>query len=375
MAWPDVLLPTTVMGSHALPGWFTYALEGVEAGRFGRIETQELFDDAVDTAIRDQEMCGIDIVSDGEMRRHRFIMGFFGRLDGLRRLDPPRRLGPPFYDTEPLYEAAEPLRAPQGLGLVEEFRYARARTERPIKVAVPGPLTLSTPIKRGEAYGDREKLVLDLAQIVHAELRALVDAGADFIQIDEPNFRVLYNDPERLAELFNRLVQGITAKIALHVCFGNLTARPRDRRSYAELFPALRDFRADQFVFEFASRELAELDQWARYGGDRELGFGVVDQKSFYVETPEEVAARLRRALAVCAPEKLVVNPDCGLYETPRWIALQKLRNMVEGTRIVRRELEARGVRPAPAPAGPGRLRPSAPRQGRGPRTARRTRG
>ncbi len=345
MAWPEVLLPTTVMGSHALPGWFIYALEGVEADRFGRIEMQELFDDAVDTAIRDQEACGIDIVSDGEMRRHHFIMGFYRRLGGLRRLDPPRRLGRPFYDTEPLYEATEPLRAPNGLGIVEEFRYARGRTAKPLKIACPGPLTLSTPIKRGEAYRDREPLVLDLAGIINAELKALVGAGADFIQIDEPNFRVLYSEPGRLAELFNQVVQGVEAKIALHVCFGNLTARPRDRRSYAELFPLLKRFRADQFVFEFASRELAELEQWKRYGGDRELGFGAIDQKSFYVETPQEVAARIRRALQVCAPEKLVVNPDCGLYETPRWIALLKLRNMVEGTRIVRGELRGRRAR------------------------------
>ncbi|HEY7676958.1 MAG TPA: methionine synthase [Candidatus Methylomirabilis sp.] len=353
MAWPDVLLPTTVMGSHALPGWFLYALEGVEAGRFGRLETQELFDDAVDMAIRDQEACGIDIVSDGEMRRHHFIMSFFGRLSGLRRLDPPRRLGRPFYDTEPLYEASEAVRAPQGMGIVEEFRYARGRTTKPLKIACPGPLTLSTPIKRGEAYRDREPLVLDLAGIINAELKALAAAGADFIQIDEPNFRVLYNDPGRLADLFNKVVEGVEVKIALHVCFGNLTARPRDRRSYAELFPALKRFRAHQFVFEFASRELAELEQWKRYGGDRELGFGVIDQKSFYVETPEEVAARIRRALRVCAPEKLVVNPDCGLYETPRWIALQKLRNMVEGARLVRRELGGRRARrAAAAPAG-----------------------
>lgn len=357
MAWPDVLLPTTVMGSHALPGWFLYALEGIAAGRFGRIEVREVLDDAVDTAIRDQEACGIDIVSDGEMRRHHFIMGFYEKLAGLRRLDPPRRLGRPFYDTEPLYEAAERVRAPGGLGIVEEFRYAQTRTAKPLKIAVPGPLTLSTPVKRGEAYRDRERLVLDLAQIISAELKALADAGAEFIQIDEPNFRVLYDDPGHLVELFNKLVQGVRAKIALHVCFGNLAARPRDRRSYAELFPVLKDFRADQFVFEFASRELAELEQWKRYGGDRELGFGVVDQKSFYVETPEEVAARLRRALEVCAPEKLVVNPDCGLYETPRWIALQKLRNMVEGTRLVRRELERRGARPAPGAGLPRRRR------------------
>ncbi len=363
MAWPDVLLPTTVMGSHALPGWFIYAMEGIEAGRFGRIETNEVFDDAVDMAIRDQEACGIDIVSDGEMRRHHFIMGFFGRLAGLRRLDPPRRLGRPFYDTEPLYEAAESLRAPDGLGIVEEFRYARTRTARPIKIAVPGPLTLSTPIKRGDAYRNRERLVLDLTQIINAELKALAAAGAEFIQIDEPNFRVLYNDAGQLAELFNKLIQGVRAKIALHVCFGNLTARPRDRRSYAELFPVLKDFRADQFVFEFASREMAELDQWKKYGGDRELGFGVVDQKTFYVEAPAGVAARLRKALEVCAPEKLVVTPDCGLYETPRWIALQKLRNMVEGTRIVRRELEGRGRRRAAAGAAPG-AQPARARKG-----------
>jgi 5-methyltetrahydropteroyltriglutamate--homocysteine methyltransferase len=182
--------------------------------------------------------------------------------------------------------------------------------------------------------------VLDLAAIVNTELQALAAAGAELIQIDEPNFVMLRAaDPRQCVELFNRTIEGVRAKLALHVCFGNLHnnsfATPRE---YRRLFPALLDARCDQLVLEFANREMAEIDLMKEVG-DREVAVGVIDVKAYRTETAEDVAARLRLALQHVAPERLWVVPDCGLWETPRAAAVAKLRAMVAGTRLIRREL------------------------------------
>jgi 5-methyltetrahydropteroyltriglutamate--homocysteine methyltransferase len=137
-------------------------------------------------------------------------------------------------------------------------------------------------------------------------------------------------------------VEGVNAKIALHVCFGNLGSRPRGKREYGWMFPDLLKARCDQFVFEFANREMKEEDIYALAHIDREFGAGVVDVKSFWVEPPEEIAARIRTFLKYVPAEKLWITPDCGFFQLPRWLCAQKLKNMVAGTRIVRRELEGR---------------------------------
>ncbi len=337
------LLPTSVVGSHALPGWLVLGREAQAAGRLGPVDRRELIEDATRIALLDQFEAGIDVPANGEMGREDFTLGFFGRLRGLRSLPAPRRLGVPNYDTHPPYQVVERVTAPDGLGLVEEWRMTRQLTDRPLRATCPGPFTLAIPLRHaGGPYRDRATLLADLAAIVNAELAALAREGADLIQVDEPNFVMLRGaDAAERVALFNRTVEGVPAKIALHVCFGNLNSKPfATPRSYAALLPALREARCGQLVFEFASREMAELELMKEVG-DREVAVGVVDVKAYRVETPEEVAARLRRALDHVPAGRLWVVPDCGLWATPRHAAVGKLRAMVAGTRIVRQELAA----------------------------------
>ena len=336
------LLPTTVIGSHGLPGWMWLAREAMGQGRLGPIDRQEAWEDATRLAMADMAEAGVDVIATGEMGRTSFIVGFFDRLRGIRNLEQPRRLGAPHWDTHVPLEVVDRLSAPDGLGVIEEFRMARRYADKPMKATVPGPFTLCIPLKLGGPYKNRETLMADLVGIVNAELKGLVDAGADFIQIDEPNFVMYRGDMPDLVQAFNKAVEGVKAKLALHVCFGNLNGRPFPAvRSYRHLFPALYDVHADQLVLEFANREMADAAIWKEFPTDKELGAGVIDVKSFKAESPEDVAARIREVLKYVRPEKLWINPDCGLFETPRWIGVAKLRAMVAGTRIVRKELGA----------------------------------
>jgi 5-methyltetrahydropteroyltriglutamate--homocysteine methyltransferase len=239
-------------------------------------------------------------------------------------------------------EVVERLSAPNGLGIVEEWKLARRLTDRPLKATCPGPYTLMIPLRPGGPYRDREALLPDLIAVVNRELRELVDAGADFIQIDEPNFVILRGEAKRLVEIFNASVEGVRAKIALHVCFGNLHGRPFSvSRGYRDLFPELLDARCDQFAFEYANREMAELGLFKEYPPNREVGVGVIDVKAYQIESAQEVARRIRLALECVSPDRLWITPDCGFWETPRHVAIGKLRAMVEGTLLVRNELGA----------------------------------
>ena len=237
--------------------------------------------------------------------------------------------------------------APQGLGIVEEFQYARTHADRPMRVAVPGPMTLLMPLRRGGPYATEDSLIADLIALVNRELRALVAAGCGFVQLDEPNYvmaagkhRVLKGAPGPMVEALNATLEGVNAKVALHVCFGNAHnnsfATPRH---YRPLYPRILDAHVDQFVFEYANREMSEIELWSEFPSDKEVAVGVVDVKAFRVETAEEVAARARLALKHIPPERLWLVPDCGLWETPRWVGVSKLRSMVEAAHMLRREL------------------------------------
>jgi len=334
------LLPTSTTGAYSVPGWLLSAQERIQAGEFGRAEIREAFDDAVTVALDDQLRAGIDVLTDGEMRRVNFIMGFYQRLDGVAPREAFRKLGLPLYDRETLYETTGRVTAPDGLGMVEELKFLRSRTDKPIKMPVPGPLTLRTAMILGAGYRGEDELIADLSAVVRKELEALQTAGCEFVQIDEPAFHESFeHDLPGATKLFNDLVKGLTMKVALHVCFGNNSGRPRTRRTYKPLVPFLAETECSQLVLEFANREMAELDLWPEYGGDKELACGVVDQKSFYRETPEEVAERARLALEHVKPDKLWLNPDCGLMITPRWIGKAKLKALVDGARMVRKEL------------------------------------
>ena len=334
------LLPTSVIGSYAWPSWLHVGLAAAERGELGPADIKEMEDDAVDLALRDQEDAGVDIVSDGEMRRVGFFTAaFYGHLTGLRELPPARKAGIAGHDQRESYEATEPITAPEGLGLVDEYTYVRGRTSRPVKMPCAGPYTLAGRIKPGASYKDRMDVAHALAEIINAELRALVSAGADFIQLDEPSYAVHPDAPREFVELFNATVAGVDAKIGLHLCFGNFVGRPVAKRTYRPLFPHILDVRADQLALEFANRELAELALWREFPSDKELAAGLVDVKNYYIETPEDVAEHIRAALRYVAPDKLSIVPDCGFSQTARWAARGKTKAMVEGARMVRREL------------------------------------
>ena len=343
------LIPTTVCGSHGLPAWLHLVREAAAAGRLGPVDLQECYDDAVRIAMRDQVETGVDVISDGEMRRVTFIRGFYDRLSGIRALPIPRRIGPPNYDSHCPYEVVDRVTAPHGLGIVDEFRFARPHAERAMRVAVPGPITLLMPLRRGGPYASEDTLIADLIEIVRAEVRALVAAGCDFIQIDEPNYvmaagkhRTVKGEAGPMVEALNASLAGVRVKTALHVCFGNAHNNSfASPRRYRALYPRVLDAHVSQFVFEYANREMSEIELWSEFPSDKEVAVGVVDVKAFRVETPEEIVERARLALRHIAPERLWLVPDCGLWETPRWVGLAKLRSMVEAARVLRRELGA----------------------------------
>ena len=333
-------LPTSVVGSHGLPGWVWLAREAMEQDRLGQSDLRELMEDATLVALADQERAGVDVVSTGEMMRVRFIIGFYDHITGIKTLPAPRKLGQPLWDTNTPFEVTGKITAPHGLGIVEEFKLARSLTDRPIKATVPGPYTLLVPLKLGGGYRDRDTLLADLVAIVNAECKALVAVGADFIQIDEPHHGMYAGAMPDVARGINRAMDGVAAKLAVHVCFGNLYGRPFSAvRDYRNVFQTVNDIHASQIVLEFANRgmeDLAQLEAWPR---DKELGAGVIDVKAFRSETGADVAERIRNILRYVPADRLWLNPDCGFWETPRWVCQRKLRALVDGARSVRNEM------------------------------------
>jgi len=316
------------------------AREALEDNRLGAIDVRELMEDATQAALLDQERAGVDVLTTGEMMRVRFIIGFYDRIAGIRALPAPRRLGTPLWDTNTPFEVVEKISAPQGLGIVEEWTLARGLTTKPLKATVPGPYTLLVPLRLAGGYRDKDTLLADLVEIVNAECRALVAAGADFIQIDEPHHGMYSGSVHDVTRGINRAVAGVAAKIALHVCFGNLYGRPFSAvRDYRNVFAVLGDLEASQIVLEFANKGMEDPARWKDFPRDKELGAGVIDVKAFKAETAAEVAQRIRAFLPHISPERLWLNPDCGFWETPRWVVKQKLAALCEGARIVRDEL------------------------------------
>ena len=333
------ILPTSVVGSHGKPGWWFTLVKAHEAGEAGPGDLDEMFDDAADTAIRDMERAGIDVITDGEVRRlDGYVDSYYAIIEGIQPLPVKRKVGPWGYDQQTRYEAVGRIETPTGgLGIVKEFEYLKGHTARHTKATCAGPLTFGSRIHPGAIYKGVVDVAERFAEVINEELKALVDAGADFIQIDEPARGNVSG--EEMARLFNMATQGVKAKLAFHICFGNRFGRARFKRSYQDYFPGVLEARTDQFVLEFASRELAEIELWPQWDDGRELGAGVIDVKSFHPETPEDVAARIRRLLQFVKPEKLYLNPDCGFGWSPRGMCVQKLQAMVAGAKIVRAEL------------------------------------
>jgi 5-methyltetrahydropteroyltriglutamate--homocysteine methyltransferase len=331
------------VGSHGLPAWLWAADDWIKRGLFGPVDLQETYDDAVDRAILDQERAGIDIVTDGEMRRRGFVQTFAGRITGLKNVGAPRRVGESGIDMEDVFETTGKVEVPHGLGIVEEFRYLKARTDRATKVTVPGPFALTSFYKPVEHYTDRTQLAEAFVPAIRAEIKRLAQEGATLIQVDEPatpGYGYDPHTPKDIARLFNACVEGVTGvKLAMHICFGSYKKIPYAKKTYAPYFPAILEARVDQFVLEYATREMYEIEHWPRWAPDRELCAGVIDIRTTWVETPEDVAEKIRRALQHVPAEKLSFSPDCGMRRVARYIAVGKLRALAAGARIVRQEL------------------------------------
>ncbi|MFO0879727.1 MAG: hypothetical protein U0840_20460 [Gemmataceae bacterium] len=335
------LLPVTIIGSSSFPGWYAHFCEQVRLHpeQFGADDRAEAVRDAVRLAVADQLESGLDLISDGEMQRVDFNLGFYDYLTGIEPLTTARHWGPPAHDQRSRYRAVAPLAAPCGLGTVEEYRRLRTITAAPVKMPVPGPFTLAGCIEGGKVYHNRREVTEALIPIINREMKDLVQAGVTFLQLDEPSFACRPDAPEEFLEIIARTVEGVTVPISMHMCFGNYRGRAVGRRSYRPLFPHLARAKVQQLALEFASREMAEIELAAEIPAPMELAVGLVDVKNTWIEPPELIADRLRQVLKYIDPERVHITPDCGFSQTARYIAVRKMTAMAEGVRLVRAEL------------------------------------
>jgi 5-methyltetrahydropteroyltriglutamate--homocysteine methyltransferase len=338
------LFPTSLVGSYPQPEWLIDRAK--LAGRFPpRVRAKELWrvapefldqaqDDATLIAIRDQERAGLDIITDGEMRRESYSNRFATALDGVDMENHGTALD----------RSGHPNPVPRVVGRIQrrhavetrDVAFLRANTDRKIKITVPGPFTMAQQAQN-DFYKDEAEMAHDYAVAVNAEIRDLFAAGADYVQVDEPYMQAR---PEKaraygLAAL-NRALEGIEGPTAVHICFGYaaiIHARPT---GYSFL-PELCKCRVRQISIETAQSNLdtAVLKNFT----DQTIILGVIDLANHKVETPELVAGRIRRALPHIDPARIILAPDCGMKYLPRDVAFGKMRAMVEGAALVRREL------------------------------------
>lgn len=337
-------LRTSVIGSYPFPGWLEHACQHLEA--FGSADRAEMQDDAVIAAVNDQLVAGLDVITDGEQTRFDFNLSFYGHLHGLElESASPRRFGPPAHDQRGKHLVAESIQAPRGLGVVEEYKRLRrlAPNGPTLKASVPGPYTLSGRLLTNDQYPTRWDLTEALLPLVRRELEELVAAGCQEICVDEPSMScyAYKEDTARFVDIFNRTVEPVVGKVRLatHLCFGNYKGRAVGPRRIAPMFPAFLDFKVDELHVEMASREFAEIELIKPIAERMDVAVGIVDVKSYYIETPEDIADRTKLCLQYAPADRLVLAPDCGLSQTARWAAKQKLQNMVTGVRMVRAEL------------------------------------
>jgi 5-methyltetrahydropteroyltriglutamate--homocysteine methyltransferase len=341
-----MLLPTTLVGSFPQPDWLIDRKK--LAGRFPpRTRAKELWrvpepflaeaqDDATLIAIRAQEEAGLDIVSDGEIRRESYSNRFATALDGVDLDNPGTALD----------RSGHPNPVPRIVGKirrrhpveVEDVQFLRRHTKKQIKITVPGPFTMSQQAQN-DFYASEEEAAMDYAAAVNEEIRDLFAAGADVVQVDEPYMQAR---PEKARQYglraLNRALDAITGTTAVHICFG-YAAIIHDRPSGYSFLPELADCSCKQVSIETAQSNL-DCSALKPLSG-KQILLGVIDLSDMNVEAPETVANRIRRALPYVDARDIIVSTDCGMKYLPRDVAAGKLRALVEGARLVRRELES----------------------------------
>src|SRR6266542_4041958 len=283
------LLTTAVVGSYSMPAWLERAKNDFLHRRLTRHDLDEMHDVVVKAAIKDQEVAGVDVLSDGELRRDNMIDYFTEKLPGVE-VDHASKKN--YYD---FYEAVVRGRMPTApLGLVPDFRFLRRFTERRAKVSITGPHSLVKRI-RNEGYPSDEAFALDIARVMNLELRELVKAGATDLQIDEPYYSGFPEDLGWGIAAVNALVDGVEATTHLHICYGNRYGKPSWEGSYRYLFPAILDARVDRLMLEFGRRGEDDVQLFKEFDPPFALGLGVVDVKTHDVERPAIVAERIRK--------------------------------------------------------------------------------
>jgi 5-methyltetrahydropteroyltriglutamate--homocysteine methyltransferase len=332
-----VLLPTTVIGSYSVPEWLGQVKNDLYRHRISRKLFDEIHETAIKAAVLDQERAGIDIVSDGELRRDNDVDYLLASIPGVEISQPDKADYFDYFDA--VVRHPLPTSGPVSLGLAGDFQFVRQLTDRPVKVSLTGPLSLARRIRNDGAYPAPAGLVLTLARVLAVEAAELARAGAQLLQIDEPLLAGDPEDTELAIEAVNIVTSGADVSWILHVCYGNRYARPLWEGHYDFLFPAVNEAAVDQLALEFARTGDDDLSLVEQHHWERGLGLGVIDVKTEQVESPELVATRIRRALRFVAPEKLMINPDCGLRHLPPPVARAKLAAMVAGTALVRAEL------------------------------------
>lgn len=333
-------LPVMGVGSYAVPGWYIAAQRQMKDGVFGPHDIDEATNDAVRVIVQDQIEAGLDVLSDGEVRRQRFVYEMFQLMEGLQRVPARRRLGIAGYDMAPGFSSSKPVTAPGGLKLGDELAFLKSVAGgRPIKMALPGPLTFAMRI---QPEGRTASAMIDeIVEILRVEVAGLNSKGVDIFQLDEPS---LPRDVHGLslteaAEISNRVLDAFDGYTALHVCFGNNAGRPFADRRFGRLMDAMQSLRADQLVLEFANREMSEVELLDELSRSFDIAAGLVDVKNFDIESPADVARRIDQTLEHVSLDRLSVTADCGFSALPRYIARQKVEAMVAGARLVREQL------------------------------------
>ena len=344
MNLPKHVLPTTVVGSYPQPEWLVdraMLSKGVP-----RVRLQEIWrvpaafleqaqDDATIVAIREMERAGIDIISDGEIRRESYSNRFATALDGVD-VENPGTITDRYGNETRVPRVVGPIRRARPVEL-RDMEFLRRNTDHPAKITLPGPFTMAQQA-RNEVYRDVEAMAMDFAEAVNAEARELQAAGADVIQLDEPWLR---NDPEAAKRYavpaINRALAGLTVPTALHLCFGYAAVVKHQKPAGYSFLPQLAETIASQISIEAAQPKL-DLGVLADLAG-KTIILGVIDLGDPAVETVEQVATRIRAGLARVAPHRLVLAPDCGMKYLPRETAFGKLKALSDGARVVRAQI------------------------------------
>ena len=343
------LLPTSLVGSYPQPDWLIDR-QKLAHRMPPRVRAQELWrvapewleqaqDDATLLAIRAQERAGLDILTDGEIRRESYSNRFATALEGVD-LDNPGQIVSRTGNTAFVPRVVGKIRRKYPVE-VRDLRFLRANTDRPVKITLPGPFTMSEQAQN-DHYATEEEMVLDYAAAVNEEMRDLFAAGADIVQLDEPWMEAHAEKARKFGlTALRRAVDGVTGTTALHICFGYAAMVPGRPAAYSFL-EELADSPVKQISIETAQSSLdcsvlAKLPK-------KTIILGVIDLSKPEVESAESIAARIRRALPFVSPDRLVLAPDCGMKYLPAESAFGKLKSMVAAAQIVRAELSGRAA-------------------------------